>query len=427
MGGWDFGRSIALAFPRSANRDSSDRHDREWTEWQGNPTAPYRPRSASSVSVSDARPAPRSCSREAATSRSRRWACCAPSWSATSFPTSSSGAPRARSTAPPSRPRRASAASSGSRRRGPRCGATRCSRAVGSHGHGTSSPATTTSSRTRASGTSSPGATPPRPSRNSSSRCGSWRPTSTPVRRWCSPSGPLQPALLASAALPGIYPPIRHDGRTLVDGAVVDTVPLWHALSTAVDRIYVMNVAGDLLERPLRSPIDVAVRAFAISRKQRFELEVRSVPETVELVQLPAPVDERELFDFSGGEALIDIGVRARQPGPRRRRRRAPTPPPAPPPLLAPRRQLSRFIAPSRSRCGTPRGNELADPGDDVGQQRGVLGPVDERGGHDAEHDGDAGETASTTHVPASTRRLRTRSVTSPSPGVAATASATRR
>jgi NTE family protein len=119
-------------------------------------------------------------------------------------------------------------------------------------------------------------------------------------------SGPLQPALLASAALPGIYPPIRHDGRTLVDGAVVDTVPLWHALAGPIDRIYLMNVAGDLLVRPLRSPIDVAVRAFAISRKQRFELEVRSIPETIEVVHLPSPIDERELFDFSGGKALIE-------------------------------------------------------------------------------------------------------------------------
>ena len=158
-------------------------------------------------------------------------------------------------------------------------------------------------------------------------------------------AGPLQPALLASAALPGIYPPIRHDGRTLVDGAVVDTVPLWHALAGPVDRIYVMNVAGDLLDRPLRSPIDVAVRAFAISRKQRFDLEVRNVPETVELIQLPAPVDERELFDFSGGAGAHRRGARARQPGPRRRRGRAQPPPPAPPPLVAPRRRLSRSIA----------------------------------------------------------------------------------
>ena len=49
----------------------------------------------------------------------------------------------------------------------------------------------------------------------------------------------------------------------------------------------------------LRSPTRRAVRAFAISRKQRFELELRSVPESVEVVVLPAPPDDRELFDFS--------------------------------------------------------------------------------------------------------------------------------
>ena len=51
----------------------------------------------------------------------------------------------------------------------------------------------------------------------------------------------------------------------------------------------------------MRSPLDVVMRAFAISRNQRFELELRNVPETVEVVVLPAPPDERELFDFSGG------------------------------------------------------------------------------------------------------------------------------
>ncbi len=44
-------------------------------------------------------------------------------------------------------------------------------------------------------------------------------------------SGPLKPALLASAALPGVFPIVAHDDRRLVDGGVVDTVPLWHALS----------------------------------------------------------------------------------------------------------------------------------------------------------------------------------------------------
>ncbi len=119
-------------------------------------------------------------------------------------------------------------------------------------------------------------------------------------------AGPLEPALLASTALPGLFPPIRYDGRVLVDGAVVDTVPLSHALAGPIDRVYVLNIAGELLNRSLRSPIDVAIRAFAISRKQRFELELRSVPESIEVVVLSGPIDNREVTDFSDPGRLID-------------------------------------------------------------------------------------------------------------------------
>ena len=118
--------------------------------------------------------------------------------------------------------------------------------------------------------------------------------------------GPLRPALMASAALPGLFPPVRFDNRLLVDGAVVDTVPLSHALAGPVDRVYVLNVSSELMRRTLRSPLDVLVKAFAISRKQRFELELRSAPESVEVVVLPAPPDDRELFDFSEPERFID-------------------------------------------------------------------------------------------------------------------------
>jgi NTE family protein len=119
-------------------------------------------------------------------------------------------------------------------------------------------------------------------------------------------SGPLEPALLASTALPALFPPIEHDERLLVDGAVTNTVPLWHALSGPTDRVYVCNVSGALAERRLRSPLDVAVRAFAISRNQRFDLELRHAPPDVDVVVLPSPSDQRELFDFSDSLMLIE-------------------------------------------------------------------------------------------------------------------------
>jgi NTE family protein len=119
-------------------------------------------------------------------------------------------------------------------------------------------------------------------------------------------AGELRPALLASAALPGIFPPVRLSGGLLVDGAVVNLVPISHALAGPVDRIFVLDVSDPISDRPIRSPLDVVVRAMAISRDQRFDLELQWVPEDVELVVLPPPADQRDFFDFTGARELMD-------------------------------------------------------------------------------------------------------------------------
>jgi NTE family protein len=119
-------------------------------------------------------------------------------------------------------------------------------------------------------------------------------------------SGPLKPALLASAALPGSFPPVTHDHRTLVDGGVVDNVPLSHALAGPVDRIFVLNVSGGVADSPVRNPLDVVLRAFAIARNLRFERELADAPPYVEVVVLPRPADGRSPFDFSGADTIID-------------------------------------------------------------------------------------------------------------------------
>ena len=44
--------------------------------------------------------------------------------------------------------------------------------------------------------------------------------------------GPLEPALLASTAIPGVYPAVEIDGRSYLDGGIVDNTPI----SVAVER-----------------------------------------------------------------------------------------------------------------------------------------------------------------------------------------------
>src|SRR5581483_12021735 len=119
-------------------------------------------------------------------------------------------------------------------------------------------------------------------------------------------SGPTAPALLASAALPGIFPPVHLNGHILVDGAVVNLVPISHAAAGPMERVFVLDVSDPIGEKRIRSPLDVVVRAFAISRDLRFELELQWMPKDIEMVILPAPEDDRDFIDFSNAKHYID-------------------------------------------------------------------------------------------------------------------------
>lgn len=119
-------------------------------------------------------------------------------------------------------------------------------------------------------------------------------------------AGPLGPAILGSAALPGVFPPVEHGGRVLIDGGVVNNVPVRHALSGPIDRVYVLNVTGGVTDSPARTPLDVTLRAFGIARNRRYQLELHLAPAGVEIVELPRPDDGRAIFDFAGGDTIMD-------------------------------------------------------------------------------------------------------------------------
>lgn len=55
-------------------------------------------------------------------------------------------------------------------------------------------------------------------------------------------SGSLATALRASSAVPGLFPPVRIDGRLLVDGGVSDNVPVWGARKLGADYVIAVGV-----------------------------------------------------------------------------------------------------------------------------------------------------------------------------------------
>jgi NTE family protein len=118
--------------------------------------------------------------------------------------------------------------------------------------------------------------------------------------------GPLLPALLASAALPGAFPPVEHQGRRLIDGGVVNNVPIDRAGQAPHTRIYVLDVVTGLDQQPVGSALGVLLRAFSIARHSHMSAEQARLAGRTDVVRLPRPLDDRGPTDFSGAAALID-------------------------------------------------------------------------------------------------------------------------
>lgn len=101
-------------------------------------------------------------------------------------------------------------------------------------------------------------------------------------------TGPLVRAILASTALPGIFPPVAVDGELYVDGGVVNNVPVSRAVELGIRRVYVLTCgAPSTRPRAIRRPLDVLVHSFAHSRAVRLGLDLDRFQSAAEFVMLP--------------------------------------------------------------------------------------------------------------------------------------------
>ncbi|HEY2428431.1 MAG TPA: patatin-like phospholipase family protein, partial [Acidimicrobiales bacterium] len=113
--------------------------------------------------------------------------------------------------------------------------------------------------------------------------------------------GPLAPVLLASSAIPAVYPPVEIDGTLYYDGGIAGNVPLRWGLDLGAASIVVLDCR--ISQDPTRVPRTVGQAvafslAVMIGRHAHEELE--RVSAEVPVVYLPGPSGaRRSIFDFS--------------------------------------------------------------------------------------------------------------------------------
>jgi len=127
--------------------------------------------------------------------------------------------------------------------------------------------------------------------------------------RWFT-YGPAVEAVLASAAMPAIFPPVEIDGERYIDGGVVDNVPLQRAIDAGATRIVVLLCSPPVFHPPVtKRPVEVMINALFIAIHARFVREMSHLPEHVEVILCIGPEGTtRDFDDFSTTEHLIALG-----------------------------------------------------------------------------------------------------------------------
>jgi len=122
--------------------------------------------------------------------------------------------------------------------------------------------------------------------------------------------GPTGPALLASCAFPGLYPPVEVAGRRLIDGGVAADVPVLQAEALGARVIYVLPAAGsDVTAPPPHRPLPLAFHALGQVLGSVAATNVAAARRPVHV--LPAPSSQTTSpVAFRDTSRLIDQGYR---------------------------------------------------------------------------------------------------------------------
>jgi NTE family protein len=125
--------------------------------------------------------------------------------------------------------------------------------------------------------------------------------------------GPVLPALLASAAIPGIFPPVQLGPLLLYDGGLVANVPMRQALAMGARSLVVLdcNFPGHTLEAPA-TIAEVLFYTFTVTMRTQAVFEAPQAASHVPVVYLHGPEPQlMSPLDFRHTGTLIEAAYRA--------------------------------------------------------------------------------------------------------------------
>ncbi|AGI25314.1 hypothetical protein H681_17230 [Pseudomonas sp. ATCC 13867] len=122
--------------------------------------------------------------------------------------------------------------------------------------------------------------------------------------------GHLPQAIRASMSIPAVFAPVDVNGKLLVDGGMVDNIPVDVARQMGVDVVIAVDIGNPLLDRKqLTSVVDMLNQSVTLMTRKNSEAQLATLKSTDVLIQ--PPLSGYSSADFGKVPQLIDAGYRA--------------------------------------------------------------------------------------------------------------------
>jgi NTE family protein len=114
-------------------------------------------------------------------------------------------------------------------------------------------------------------------------------------------------ALMSSVAIPGVFPPQRMAGYSIVDGGIVNNAPISTAVRLGAQRVVVFPIGVPSPDQEPKTVAEVLIRSFVFLLNRQLSTDIQLYKDKVELIIVPPPdcIDVGP-HDFSKSKLLID-------------------------------------------------------------------------------------------------------------------------
>jgi NTE family protein len=120
--------------------------------------------------------------------------------------------------------------------------------------------------------------------------------------------GPVATAVRASSAIPGVFQPVSHQGKMLVDGGVVDNIPVAVAREKGADIVIAVDIGEQVINFNIVDVIDVMLQSISIMGAENAKYKKKDAD-----VLISPKVGDVGMLDFTQKKRCMMAGIDSTQ------------------------------------------------------------------------------------------------------------------